>query len=325
MINECNVKTYAPVIIPTLCRYEHFKNCVESLARCTWAEKTDVYIGLDYPAKESHWEGYRKIKDYLKNARFNFKSLVVVERDRNYGFGPSGNLSSLRKYVFEHYDRIIETEDDNVFSPCFLEYINKGLTLFEKDKSVLAINGYKHDYPIKMDENTFFKQNVNYSAWGEGYWRDRMEKLPGPDYFRKMFSIKKFFKMKKEIGGNRAYDFWRLFFYPKFEWRDSLLSVYAYLENMNVVMPSKKSLVRNMGWDASGEHCVGPGELRNKHLNQMISDEKDFFFNGNGFEYYEENRAIIKENSYARISEFVFWKRFCKNFVRYAMYKMLRK
>ena len=50
--------TFAPVIIPTLCRFEHFNRCIESLSKCTWAEYTEVYIGLDYPAKESHWGGY---------------------------------------------------------------------------------------------------------------------------------------------------------------------------------------------------------------------------------------------------------------------------
>ena len=45
------VNNLAPVIIPTLCRYDHFKRLMESLNKCTWADKTDVYIGLDYPAK----------------------------------------------------------------------------------------------------------------------------------------------------------------------------------------------------------------------------------------------------------------------------------
>ena len=55
---------YAPVLIPTLCRYEHFKRCIESLSACTGAEHTDVYIGLDYPAKESHRAGYEQIKNF---------------------------------------------------------------------------------------------------------------------------------------------------------------------------------------------------------------------------------------------------------------------
>ena len=51
-------KKYAPVVIPTLCRYEHLKNCLESLARCTYSHETDVYLCLDFPAKESHKRGY---------------------------------------------------------------------------------------------------------------------------------------------------------------------------------------------------------------------------------------------------------------------------
>ena len=74
---------YAPVIIPTLCRYEHFVRCVESLRKNTWAQYTDVYIGLDYPAKESHREGYEKIKDYLKQNFTEFNHFTVIIRKKN--------------------------------------------------------------------------------------------------------------------------------------------------------------------------------------------------------------------------------------------------
>ena len=52
---------YAPVLIPTLCRDEHFIRCIESLKRNAWAKYTDIYIALDFPCKESHWDGYNKI------------------------------------------------------------------------------------------------------------------------------------------------------------------------------------------------------------------------------------------------------------------------
>lgn len=39
---------YYPVLIPTLNRFQHFKECVESLAVCTHADKTELLIGLDY-------------------------------------------------------------------------------------------------------------------------------------------------------------------------------------------------------------------------------------------------------------------------------------
>jgi len=315
---------YAPVIIPTLCRYEHFKACLESLSLCNGAEYTDVFIGLDYPAKDSHWDGYNKIKKYLNETKFPFKSLNIIERDRNYGLGPNGNYRSLLKDVLKKYDRYIFSEDDNVFSPNFLEFINKGLEKFENDKSVFAINGYRHDYPIKSDENTFFRQNVNYSAWGEGLWRDRLLDLPPLDYFKKRFTLKEFFKVKKEIGANRAFDYWQFFFHPQTTWHDSSWAVFAYLENMDVIMPSKQSLVRNMGWDSSGVHCAASQKLNSKFQNQKISSEKEFDYVGTGMEYYLENRNVMKTYSYAKVSELVFWRRFLKNIVKYTIGKFLK-
>lgn len=54
---------YAPVLIPTLCRSDHFIRCLESLKKNTWAKYTEVYIAVDYPAKESHWDGYSSLLD----------------------------------------------------------------------------------------------------------------------------------------------------------------------------------------------------------------------------------------------------------------------
>lgn len=74
---------YAPIYIPTLCRYEHFKQCIESLAQCEGASETEVYVALDYPAKESHLEGYEKIKTYLETAgNMTFKKLHVHKREK---------------------------------------------------------------------------------------------------------------------------------------------------------------------------------------------------------------------------------------------------
>ena len=316
---------YAPVLIPTLCRYDHFKQCIESLSRCTWADKTDVYVGLDYPTKDSHWAGYNKIKSYLENCTLGFKSLNVVVRERNYGFGVGGNLHTLRKVAFERYGKAIVSEDDNIFSRNFLVFMNKGLEKFKDDKSVFAINGYRHFYPIKRDSNTFFRQNVNFSAWGYGIWNDRFENLPSGDYFERNFTLRNFFDIKRNIGADLALNYWSYYFNPVKSWFDIPLSLYAYLKNMDVVMPVEWSLVRNIGWDGSGEHCAEGDDLAQKHLMQEISDEKDFEFVGDGFEFYKENRAIYKNCTYAKVSEFVFWKRFCKYFVKYLLKKIVRK
>ena len=59
-----DIKIYAPVIILTLNRFEKFKKCLESLEACTGADKTDVYVSLDYPPSEKYVEGWKKIDSY---------------------------------------------------------------------------------------------------------------------------------------------------------------------------------------------------------------------------------------------------------------------
>lgn len=296
---------YAPVLIPTVNRYTHFRECIESLARCTWADKTDVFVAVDYPPSEKYWEGYNKIKDYLSNCGdLGFHSLNVVYRETNYFFSGKDNLETLRCYVLEMYDRFIVSEDDNVFSPNFLVYVDKGLEKFKDDHTVLAINGYRHFYPVKFEGNTFFRQNVDFSAWGYGMWKDRRDKylrgIPSI-YFQNKLTLKNFMKVLNN-GNNRAIDFLYRCTDGRSNSDDNSLSVLMPLEGLDVIMP-RESLVRNMGWDGSGEHCQeGDSELANMHNNQKISSDRDFDFVGSGYEHYQENKRIYVRNSYGKQS-----------------------
>lgn len=170
---------YAPIYIPTLCRYEHFKQCIESLAQCEGASETEVYVALDYPAKESHLEGYEKIKTYLETAgNMTFKKLHVHKRERNYGLGLYGNSATMREYITERYDRFILSEDDNVFAPNFLLYMNTCLERYRDDPDVVAVCGYS--YPVEWDVSegaTVLKQQINVSTWGVGLWTEKYQKM----------------------------------------------------------------------------------------------------------------------------------------------------
>lgn len=117
-------KVYAPMLIPTLCRDQHFMRCIESLKKNTWAKYTDVYIGLDYPPDEKYRDGYIKICEYLKSNDFSqFASFNVCKRNVN--FGSEKNMAALRDSVETKFPYFIRTDDDAEFSPDFLEYINK--------------------------------------------------------------------------------------------------------------------------------------------------------------------------------------------------------
>lgn len=323
---------YAPVIIPTLCRYEHFKKCIESLSRCTWAEKTEVYVGLDYPVKESHWGGYNQIKNYLSSCgNLNFKKLHIVERTYNYGIGLNGNFSDLRKSVFQYHDRVICTEDDNVFSPNFLAYMNKGLELYENDDEVIAICGYSHPYGFKFEGNNHFKHNTDFSAWGYGIWKhkynDAVDWICKSNNYR-LLSPKYIIKFKSH-GLNRLRDYFKYVNIISVEWiTDTLLSVYMIINNKYVIMP-QETKVRNEGWDPWGESFKNGMSKRNEelavvHKSQKVDSESDFDFVGDSNLFIEENNAIAASKSDGKIGLSAFVGAICTCFVKGLVKKMLR-
>lgn len=308
---------YAPVVIPTLCRYNHLRECLESLMKCKGANKTDIYIGLDYPSKAEHKDGWYKIDRWLKDLESNniFKSLTVIRHHRNVGLGDSGNLPLMIRYVLKNYDKVIVTEDDNVFSPAFLDYINKGLKIFENDKSVFSINGYRHPYDVICGNSNFFRQNVDFSAWGFGIWKDRWnqaEKFSKRIYWlSKLVNPINYYRVKKN-GLNRLLSFVRIIRHPRF-FEDNVFSILMAVNNQDVVMP-EESMVRNMGWDGSGANC---GIDTMDFCKKPLFRGESFEYKGSGIDNYEENRMIHVADSYKRMS----WSSFFKELLHINRFK----
>lgn len=265
-INNLEIDIFAPIIIPTLCRFEHFKRCVESLSRCTHADKTELIIGLDYPLKESHVEGYSKILDFVNNGIAGFKKVTVIKHSQNQG--ASLNYYQLLDYAFNLYDRIIVSEDDNEFSPNFLDYINKGFVRYNDSEDVVAICGY--NYPIEMmdyPKNAYLSHN--YSAWGCGIWKSKNEKYLTEFNLEKCSKILKspvsMFKIlvKKPT---LAISLWRMLQQKKLL-GDVNREVYNIIGNHYCLFP-RLSLVRNWGHDGSGVNCSDYGN--DLYLSQTI-------------------------------------------------------
>lgn len=168
---------YAPVLITTLHRAEHFKKCVESLKKCVDANDTDLFIALDCPASAEYEEGYLKIRDYLRTGDFSaFGSFHVIKREKPHGYWR--NLAALRRTVLEKYDIFITLQDDIEVSPCFLLYMNAALERYEQDWDVIAVSGYS--YPVKWscsEGAVAIRQNYIASEWGIGFWKKKYEEM----------------------------------------------------------------------------------------------------------------------------------------------------
>lgn len=166
---------YAPVIIPTLNRYEHLKECLESLRRNDAASQTEIFISVDFLPSTKYIEGYERIKEYLSHEQEGFKAVHLFFQSEN--LGEFSNIDFLINQIRANYDRFIFTEDDNVFATNFLKYMNICLDKYEYDESIYAICGYMWPLEQKTTSEEVIKISNIFSAWGYSVWLDKMDRL----------------------------------------------------------------------------------------------------------------------------------------------------
>ena len=264
------IKFFAPVFIPTLCRYDHFKRCVESLAACTHSDKTELIIGLDYPPNDNYKEGYDRIKKYIPTIT-RFAKVTLIQHKKN--LGGLENWYYLDNFCCERYPAYIGTEDDNEFSPCFLDFMNKALQKYEHDDNVTTVSGFSDSICYdQLGYRTYFCY-AN-SAWGVGMWSQK-EKHIKAVINSNSFYVEKFKDTKV------AYKFFKMFparfgaiismLLQNENWNDVKRSTYNYLLGKYQLRPVI-SLCRNHGYDGSGVHC----SVDISYSKQEISKDKVF-------------------------------------------------
>ncbi len=265
-----------PFLIPTLCRYEHFKELIESLQQSDYIKFIDLFIALDYPKNETHIDGYNKIKEYIEKGLEGFHKVKVFYRKTNYG--PCKNYLDAVDYIFERYDNLILSEDDNIFSPAFLKFIIDGFIKYKDEPRVIGICGFSHPANWKNDGFDCLYSSTNISAWGYGIWKNKMcipsnkrqyieNVLKDKKKTRKIRCCSKFIyynlvssfgKEEDEIGG------------------DTAACIAMIVEDKVCVLP-RISLVRNMGWDGSGVNCVNINLEKFPNYSQLPIYEEDCY------------------------------------------------
>lgn len=306
---EKNTNIYAPIIIPTLCRFAHFKECIESLQANTWAKYTDLYISLDYPVKNSHIDGNKKIKKYLKKGIIGFNNVYVFYQSQN--LGAYLNERFLINEVYKSYNYYIYTEDDNVFAPSCIEYLDKGLKEFEQREEIIAICAHsKRRFINKQKENVFCLSS--FSAYGFATWKSKeqeYERLISKEYFAQVAINKE----KRSILFNSTLSTLQSFsniILKKEQVHYSLdgevvctdlaISLYMLCEKKYAVYP-RCLLARNMGYDGTGENCI-----------KSKVDFKMDLYRGVGFNYkYLQSipkieEFTVKENLKIKIQKLIY-------------------
>lgn len=322
------ISKFAPVIISVLDRYEHFRKCFESLERCIFAKETTVFVALDYPPSNKYISGWMQVDAYLheKETANSFKELVVIRRKYNYGIkGENSNVRVLIREVANKYDRFIESEDDNVYSPNFLVFMNQCLEKYKNDPDVIAVTGYSFPIEWKISNGaTVQKQTFNASAWGRGWWTDKFREvqhtISSGELYNNAYRV---IRNNKNLGIFVAfYEYVCASIIPlsylkkvqsgRLAVTDYCTRQYLFVYDKYVISPLV-SKVGNIGLDGSGAYCQnnqavdcdGRDSWHTDFANQEIDQSTSFEIVENNPEFLEENRRRLDKYEWRPLSQHI--------------------
>lgn len=247
------MNTPAPIALFAYNRPLHTRMCVESLLRNPESAHTHLYVYCD-GWKDSHDRAkVEQVRQYARQIS-GFASVTVNESPENRGLA-SSVIAGVTEVV-NKFGRIIVVEDDLVFSPHFLKFMNSALSIFENEEKVGNVHG--HLFRMHSLPDTFLIYHGD--SWGWGTWKRAWDKFEPSgqkllDTLREKNLIQKF-----NFGG--AYPFSRMLERQiagrnnswAIRWKASLLI------NGLLAVNAGKSLVANNGFDETGTNCGG-GEL----------------------------------------------------------------
>jgi len=270
----------SPIVLFVYNRKEHTKKTVEALQQNSLAKESDLFVFSDGAKKPENQKDVEDVRNYIKSID-GFKKIKIFESEKNLGLAKS-IINGVTKIVNE-YGKVIVLEDDIVTSKYFLEYMNRGLDIYEKDEQVISIHGYIYPIEEKLPE-TFFIKGAD--CWGWATWKRGWDLFESDG--KKLLAELKEKKLIKEFDFSGSFPYsnmlkaqiagknnsWAVRWYAS-----------AFLKNKLTLYP-KESLVYNIGLDKSGTHC-GSEDIFNK--TDTVDDIK-----------IEINKIEIKENSIAR-------------------------
>lgn len=301
-----------PVMIVTLCRYEHFIRCIDSLKRNKLAAETELYIGLDYPLKEGHWEGYRRICAYLENGVEGFKEVHIIKHDTNVGC--TENYRLVKNEIYAKHDGYIYMEDDNEVSPNYLEYMNKSMDYYKNDPKVLAVSGYMYPIDASGAKGSIILLNTYLSCFGYGVYRSADELFDhniNMETFSRMYHDRKMMRRLRKASENQFGNFVKgmlqytgdeLILNGEIKRMDLTYGLYMFFYGYQAVFPVV-SKVRNYGFDGSGEHCgVQRKKENNNYREYDFSQQKIDLSKEFSFKCVEDDMEKIDWNE--RLSDF---------------------
>jgi glycosyl transferase family 2 len=239
----------APVVLFTFNRPKHTATVLEALRANSEARDTRLVVFSDGPRNDKDLDAIAEVRQVISRAQ-GFRDVMIIKREENLGLAKS--IIQGVSEVCASYGRVIVLEDDIIVSPCFLNYVNNALQLYEGDERVLSIGCYTFPVSARLPETFFLKLP---DSWGWAVWK-RSWDLFEEDGSKLLAEIRErnleyrfdlegtypFTRMlvDQTLGKNHS---WAIRWYAR-----------AFLSEKLTLYPGC-SMTRNIGMDASGVHC----------------------------------------------------------------------
>lgn len=255
----------APVALFAYNRPSHLRQVVESLLKNKEASATDLYIFSDGAKNQESASDVEAVREYVRTI-VGFRSLSVVERDRNFGLAASV-IAGVSK-ICVSAGRVIVLEDDLVVAPYFLQFMNDGLNRYEEDIRVGSILGYSLPLPIPLPE-TYFVRGADCYGWATWQRAWKFFELDGSKLLNALMQS----KQSEVLDMNGALDFTQMLKDQIAQKNDSWAIRWhasMFLRGMLTLTPNK-SLVINIGADGSGTNFGRETLLDTKLANAPVN------------------------------------------------------
>ncbi len=260
----------APIVLFVYNRLWHTQQTVEALKANKLAEESMLCIYSDGPKNESDLAKVSEMRKYLKTIT-GFKSLTIVERDKNYGL--SRSIITGVTEIVNKYDKIIVLEDDLITSPFFLTYMNASLNYYKNEKQVVQVTGYMYPMKVKTEYDNLLLPLT--SSWGWGTWKRAWKyfdiKAKG---WEKLFSVNEL-KNRFDFGG--SYPFSEMLRYQMQGKIDSwaIRWYWTVFKANGLIAYPKSSYIINIGMDGSGVNCGDDYGWNNKKISRKNIHDLD--------------------------------------------------
>lgn len=257
----------APVLVSVYNRKKHFINCINRLKENNLAKDTVLYVVSDNYYKLEHKAIISEIREYVLNLS-GFKEVRCIFNNENLGSHKS--VRNAFDVVLKENNSIIFLEDDIEVSKFFLKYMNDGLDMFQKNKKIFSICGYNPNslkIPKNYDKDIYLWSRN--SPWGFATWKDRWYDLD-----LELTDYEEFIKDKKRVREFKRIAPMSMSVLQsdrrgEIQATDVRISFNMFIRDMYSVFPVK-SLVRNNGFDGSGEHCGTSNEFNDQIYQKEI-------------------------------------------------------